>query len=139
MSTVTVSVVIDEVDLKTLMGYFGADEPSIALSQALKWTAMTYRNDAAEGVAEVVEMKRPSQEDNDWIRKDKNELQHIAAYTFPNHVQERLEELLDKKREGIITEQEMKALDQLVLEVQLKTIEKAKAMAALKAHEETKT
>lgn len=76
-------------------------------------------------------------EDN-FVRKSEMELQNIAAYTFPDKVQKRIEELLDKKRECMITENETGELNQLILEVQLKTVEKAKAMAALKSREETK-
>jgi len=69
----------------------------------------------------------------DFDTKRPAELQEIAAYTFPGHIQDRIEELLDKKREGDITEDETRELDRLILEVQVKTVEKAKAMAALKS------
>ena len=74
---------------------------------------------------------------HDFTSKSKAELQHIAACTFPDSIQRRIEELLDKKREDDITENEMIELDQLILEVQLKTVEKAKAMSALKSCKET--
>ena len=123
MSTVKVPVVIDEVDLDKLMIYFDADDPSHALSEALKWAAVAYENYAVGRFAAepkwTDEGSHQPGSNDDFAGKSKTELQQIVAYTFPNHLQERIEELLDKKREGDITENEMRDLDQLLLLVQL--------------------
>ena len=87
----------------------------------------------AEAQAEIETLRKTHP---DFDSKRPAELQQIAAYTFPNPVQDRIEALLDKKREGDITTDETGELDLLILEVQLKTVEKAQAMAALKALEE---
>ena len=123
MPAVQVPIVVDEVDLKMLMTHFKTDNPSYALSQALKWAATASGKYA---------MMRHSESGDDFIGKSEEELQDIVAYTFPEEVQERIEQLLDKKREEVITENETRELDQLIREVQLKTVEKAKAMSALK-------
>jgi len=52
------------------------------------------------------------------------------SYMFPEAKQKRLNELLFKNREGEITQFELAELERLVFEVQLKTIEKAKAIAS---------
>jgi len=134
MSTMKVPVVIDEIDLNTLMTYFETDDVSHALSLALQWAAAASRF-AAEP-QEADEYSHYPKSHDDFASKSITELQRIAAYTFPLEVQEHIEELLDKKREDTITENEMKELEQLILEVQLKTVEKAKAMSVLKSREE---
>lgn len=118
MPTIHISVVLDEADLKTLMAYFETDDPGQAVSQAVKWAA-----------ASADEKRR---ERNKRAHNRKTELLQTAAYTFPDSVQDRIEELLDKKREGDITTDEIRELDRLARAVQQKTVEKARAMAELK-------
>jgi len=62
------------------------------------------------------------------------ELRRQAEYTFPDEIQERLEELLYKKREGQITSDETAELNKLVLDIQIQTIRKAQAMYLLKQY-----
>ncbi len=63
------------------------------------------------------------------------ELRREAEYTFPDEMQERLEELLYKKREGKITSDETAELNKLVLDVQIQTNRKAQAAYLLKQYE----
>lgn len=71
------------------------------------------------------------QEESEYIE----ELRREAEYTFPDEIQERLEELLYKKREGQITPDETTELDKLVLDVQIQTARKAQATYLLRQYE----
>lgn len=58
---------------------------------------------------------------------DRQTLEKVANFEFPDRFQKRLDELLIKKREGQITLQEEKKLDDLILQVQLANVEKSVA------------
>jgi hypothetical protein len=123
MPSLKIPVIIDDIDLKVLMTYFETDNPRHAVSRALKW--------AVASAKPARDDEHPPEPTDDFTTKSTATLEQIVAYTFPDSIQERIETLLDKKREGVITESQMKELEQRVLEVQLKTVEKARAMAAL--------
>lgn len=65
------------------------------------------------------------------LSSNRRKLEKAAAFTFSEEIQRRLEDLLFKKREGQLTGAEARELEALVMEVQIKTIEKARAMYLL--------
>lgn len=58
---------------------------------------------------------------------DRKALEKVANFEFSERFQNRLNELLLKKREGQITSHEERELDDLILQVQLANVEKSVA------------